>query len=333
MIYPVQAATRAYAAFLGFKNKGCFHLELLLEEVLTNIIKFDFIPGKKESIHINMERSTLGIVLTVHSLCIPLDIEKIKSYYNVDRKDILNNKSAGIGTLLINKFADSVTYSNRGKEGQYIVIEKHLPHEAVTVGDEKELATGLTVNKDFKFYVRRLKPEESYQISRLAYYTYNVSYIYEHIYYPERVRKLNEEGEMISIVGVNEENEDIIGHVAAVKHEQTGMHEMAVAFVNPNYRGGGCLNKSAEFLLDLLKNEGNSGVIVHAVTSHPFSQKAAYKLNLRESALYISRTTPLEMTDLNDDNMLRDSLLLMFLSLKNSDLKDIYSPIHHYEID
>jgi serine/threonine-protein kinase RsbW len=256
-------------------------------------------------------------------------VEKIKSYEHSDLEKIANQNASGLGTLLINKFADLVSYSNRGKEGQFVHVEKYLPYTAVSETSNAPDTKAVEAISDFKFYIRRLKPEEAYSISQLAYYTYNVSYIYDKIYYPEVVRKLNEEGEMVSVVAVNEANEEIIGHVAAIRHELSGMPEMAVAFVSPKYRGGGCLQKGSEFLLNELKESGSDVVIVHAVTVHPYSQKAAYKLNLRETALYVSRITPLEMNEINDENQVRDSLLLMSLSFKNKEVKDVFAPEHH----
>lgn len=333
LIYPVQASAKAYAEILGFKNKECYHIELLLEEILSNIIKYDFMPGQKEDINISFEKTTLGLSISIHSNSIPLDIEKIQSFASADRENILKHNTSGLGTFIINKLADNLTYTNKGRDGQHIYFEKNLPQEAVVdshIFDQSNAE--LKVKSEFEFYMRRLKPEEALFISQLAYYAYKVSYIYDKIYYPESVRKLNEEGEMLSVVAVNKENEDIIGHVAAIIDELSGMPEMAVAFVNPQYRGGGCLHKSSEFLLDLLKKENYEGVFVHAVTTHVFSQKAAYKLQLKETALFVSRLTPLLMNEIKIEDQPRESLLHMYLPLKLQEIKTIYAPKHHLDM-
>lgn len=332
MVYPVQNAAKSYAELIGFEPNECYHIELFLEEVLSNIIKFDFMPGQKENIDISFNKTVLGLSITIHSNSIPLDIEKINSFSSVDREKILKYNASGLGSLLINKLADRVIYMNKGKEGQFIYIEKDIAGEPVSrnvLMDEPKTAT--TAKTDFNFYVRRLKSEEAYFISQLAYYAYHVSYIYDKIYYPEMVRRLNQEDELISVVAVNTENEDIIGHVAATMHEICHLPEMAVAFVNPSYRGGGCLVKSSEYLIDLLKTKKSEGVIVQAVTTHPYSQKSAYRLNLRETALYISRLTPLLMNEIKEDNQVRESLLLMYLPFQ-SNKKQIYVPTHHADM-
>jgi len=333
LIYPVQASAKAYAKMLGFKNRECNHIELLLEEVLSNIIKHDFMPGQKEDINICLNKTTLGMSVSIHSKSIPLDIEKINSFTSANKEEILKNNSSGLGTFIINKLASNLTYTNKGRDGQFIYFEKNLPQDVAvesTVFDQSNAQ--VKVKSDFDFYIRRLKPHEALFISQLAYYAYHVSYILDKIYYPKSVRKLNEEGEMVSVVAVNKENEDIIGHVAALKEELSGMPEMAVAFVNPQYRGGGCLHKSSEFLIELLKKENVEGVLVHAVTTHPYSQKAAYKLGLREIALFISRLTPLLMNEIKDEGQPRESLLRMYLPLKSEEPKRVYAPKHHSEM-
>lgn len=333
LIYPVQASAKAYAAMLGFKSKECSHIELLLEEILSNIIKYDFMPGQKEDINISFEKTTLGLAVSIHSNSIPLDIEKIQSFASADREKILKHNTSGLGTFIINKLASNLTYTNKGRGGQHIYFEKNLPQEAaVETNIFNQSSSEVNVKSEFEFYMRRLKPEEALFISQLAYYAYKVSYIYDKIYYPESVRKLNEEGEMLSVVAVNKENEDIIGHVAAIKDELSGLPEMAVAFVNPLYRGGGCLHKSTEFLLDLLKKENYEGAFVHAVTTHIFSQKAAYKLQLRETALFISRLTPLLMNEIKDEDQPRESLLYMYLPFNLHKVKTVYAPKHHSEM-
>ncbi len=333
LIYPVQASAVAYAKILGFKKKESFHIELLLEEILSNTIQYDFMPGQKEDINIILDKTTLGMSVSIHSNCIPMDIEKINSVACTDRKEIRKHNISSLGTFITNKLADNLTYTNKGRGGQFIYFEKNLPQKAVVENKIfKHTNSELAVKTDFEFYIRPLKPEEALFISQLAYYAYHVSYMNDKIYYPESVRKLNEQGEMISIVAVNKENEDIIGHTAAVLEELSGLPELSVAFVNPQYRGGGCLHKGSNYLIDMLTKQKVEGLFVHAVTTHPYSQKAAYKLGLRETTLLISRLTPLLMNEIKSENQPRESLLRMHLSLVPQNTKTIYAPKHHCEM-
>ncbi|MCX6258143.1 MAG: GNAT family N-acetyltransferase [Bacteroidia bacterium] len=305
LINVVMAGTVSYAKTLGFAEKECKHIELILEEVLSNVIKHNYMPGQIENIEIEIETTTLGIGIRIKSKGIPMDIDAIKTFQNLEADDILNRDAQGLGIFLIKSFADEVVYTNKGREGEEVWIEKYLPYSRIEYNkDIPVLMTekpGESVKTDF--YIRRIKPEESPVISRLAYYAYNLSYIYDQIYYPERVRQLNEKDEMMSYVAVNNVNEEILGHCALIRDELSELKEMAVAFVNPAYRGSGCLKDLSKYQIDEIEKMNVSGVFVHAVTIHPYSQKAAYGLGFKETALFISRLTALQMNKINSGKM------------------------------
>ena len=224
-----------YSKIIGFSNKDCSHLELVIEELLTNVIKYDYMPGQTEIIEIVLSTTTLGVGVLIKSNGVPLDIEKIKSFENVNTEQILSQNIHGLGILLINKLADNIQYTNKGKEGLEIEIEKYLPYELLPANDIEVLnESGKIENvSNFEFYIRRIHPSEVHDISRLAYYAYKQTYIYENIYYPERVRQLNETDEYMSYVAVNRANEEIIGHCANVPESFSDLCELAGAFVNP----------------------------------------------------------------------------------------------------
>jgi len=328
------AGTVSYAQILGFGEKECRHIELILEEVLSNVIKYDYMPGQNENVEIEIETSTLGIGIRIKSKGIPLDIDAIKTFEQVKPEDILNHEAHGLGILLIKNFADEVIYTNKGKNGQEVWIEKYLPYNQIN-HDEilPPVASGkVEETPKIDFYIRRINLEEAPVISRLAYYTYNLSYIYDHIYYPERVKQLNQTNELMSYVAVNKINEEIIGHCALIQDEFSDLKEMAVAFVNPAYRGSGCLNELSKFQIADIEKMGLAGVCAHAVTKHPYSQKAAAGLGLKETALFISRLTALQMNKIIDDNSERDSLLYMCRYFNIHRHEMVFVPFHHHEI-
>jgi len=334
LINIVMVSAVSYAQLLGFAEKECWHIELTLEEVLSNVIKYNYMPGQNQNIDINIETTTLGIGIRIKSKGVPLDIDAIKSFEKVKPEDIIYHNAHGLGTLLIKSFADEVVYTNKGKEGEEVWIEKYLPYSHIN-NDENVLPEPLvkveeTPNVDF--YIRRIKPEESPVISRLAYYAYNLSYIYEHIYYPERVRQLNLTNELMSYVAVNKANEEIVGHCAFMQDKFSDLSEMAVAFVNPAYRGSGCLKELSKFQITDIENLGYAGVCVNAVTAHIYSQKAAFGLGLKESALFISRLTAMKMNNINEDNSVRDALLYMCRYFKTYRHKKIFVPNHHRDM-
>jgi anti-sigma regulatory factor (Ser/Thr protein kinase) len=323
-----------YAKIIGFPDKDCSHLELVIEELLTNVIKYDYMPEQIEDIIIKLNISTLGLKICIKSNGIPLDIETIKSFGNVSTSQILSDNFHGLGTLLINKFADIIKYTNRGKDGQEIEIEKYLPAEMPFLNDIELLNESVKIENitNFEFYVRRIYPSEAYIISKLAYFAYKQTYIYDHIYYPERVRQLNQTDELMSYVAVNKANEEIIGHCANIPEKFSDLCELGVAFVNPVYRGAGCLKDLCKYQIQEICKKGYTGFLGNALTSHPYSQKAMYGIGARESALFISKVTSLELNKINCSNNSRESLILMYYYFNNSIPRTVFVPEKHKTI-
>jgi hypothetical protein len=182
------------------------------------------------------------------------------------------------------------------------------------------------------FYIRRMKPEEASVISRLAYYAYSLTYIYDQIYYPERVRQLNASGDLRSFVAANKANEEVVGHCAVIKDDFSEMVELGVAFTNPVYRGSGCLKELTAYQFSVLMEEKCCGVFAHAVTTHPYSQKAAKTMGMHEAALLISRLSVLSLNKINTEALGRESLLLQCRMLQTVKIPVIYAPSHHAEM-
>src|SRR5205823_8722974 len=74
-----------------------------------------------------------------------------------------------------------------------------------------------------EYVIRRLEPGDAIQVARCVYRAYGYSYLNEDLYYPERIARLNADGELISAVSVDESGE-IVGHYAL---EREGLGRVA----------------------------------------------------------------------------------------------------------
>lgn len=331
MIGPVQSAAHTYASQLGFTEIECFNTEVVVEELLSNVIKFDFMPGQEEEIEVIISETTIGIEIKILSKSIPLDIDKITSFEHTDSGEIVNHNTVGLGTLLVKNLVNKTHYINHGREGQEISAEIYRSHQHISEDNKNKIAGSLNAQNDLKYYVRRMKPDESAVISKLAYFAYKNTYIYDDIYYPDRVKELNKTNELMSYVAVNSDNEDLVGHCANIRDPHSGMLEIGVAFVHPDYRGHGCLNELMLYQLEDCRKMNVDGAFAHAVTTHPYSQKSLVKIGMRESALMLSWVTPVKMTAINELQV-RESVLYMLLPLAGSTHKTVYLPDRHREI-
>lgn len=334
MIPVAVRSVSAYSNLTGFDDDDCRQLELITEEMLNHVINNDYMPDQEDTVHLRIETTASGIKIVVRSTGIPPDIETINRFENMTPEEMLDHDADRLGLLLIRKFADVVRYNNKGKEGHEIEIEKHLPQIQVPEPDRHPEAEPPPTGEKppITYSIRRVLPHEAYTISKLAYYAYHLTYIKENIYYPERVRQLNETDEMMSYVAVNNANEEILGHAANIPDPESDLCEVAVAFVNPAYRGIGCLKDITRLQIEEIKNRGFAGVIGWAVTTHPYSQKSLISHGLHESALFVSYRPEVDFNKIHHTVTKRESQFVMFTYFDDNTTKTCYIPEKHRAI-
>jgi serine/threonine-protein kinase RsbW len=328
----LQSAVGTFVEAAGAESAVARQMELVVRELITNIIQFEYLPGQQEQIELDLACKSREIVLTIRFRGIPFDIEFLRRCEQVHLEEIASGEARWVGLHLVRHFCDGLQYQNLGKQGQQIVIRRRFsdekPHDAPAASVESQDLPHKPVN----VAVRRMLPREAAAVSRLVYIAYSYSYPHEHIYDPEQVRLLNETDQLISYVAINQDNNEIIGHAALVPDAASGLDEMAAAFVHPAYRGSGSLNALGAQLLKASGERQNRGVFCWAVASHPFSQKSAWKDGLREVALLISRAPAIVMTAIPGRKVERESVFVMVKLFGDTQRGGYYPPPRHREI-
>ena len=122
-------------------------------------------------------------------------------------------------------------------------------------------------------------------IAKLVYRNYDYTY-YKHLFYePEEVRKANEKGEVHSVVALY--GNEIVGHFALIHTPLSNIAEVAVATVNPRYKGMGIMNRMFDFIILEAKHFGYDAIFGEAIMLHPYSQKANLSHGMTESAIVL----------------------------------------------
>ncbi|MBC8342595.1 MAG: GNAT family N-acetyltransferase [Bacteroidetes bacterium] len=176
-----------------------------------------------------------------------------------------------------------------------------------------------------------MKSDEAVDVAKGAYSSYGYSYVLEHIYFPDRVREMNKQDELISYVCVTTDGE-VIAHCALEMEEaDPKIPQLGVAFTKPKYRGQGCLNRMAACCMDDAENRGLYGVYARGVTTHPYSQKSLLNFDLLDCAIYISSGAIREYKGIEGTKQ-RESVMIHFKCLNPNSGLSVYPPIHHKEI-
>ncbi|WP_425058305.1 hypothetical protein SCACP_29520 [Sporomusa carbonis] len=180
--------------------------------------------------------------------------------------------------------------------------------------------------------VRPMRPEEAADVCRCVHRCYGYSYPNRNMYDPARVQELNREGKIVSYVAVDHNNE-LIGHAALeLDSGNPTVAEMGNAFVLPEHRGGGLLNKFAKVLVDEAKDRGLAGAFVGSVCSHPYSQKAVHRLDFSDTALCLSRLPCMNFRRLRSGGRQRENILYSFRFFRLDEDLTLYVPQHHYQM-
>jgi len=175
-----------------------------------------------------------------------------------------------------------------------------------------------------------MEVHEAIEISKGAYKSHGYTFFDEHIYYPEQIVEMNRAGELVSAVAVTRES-GFMGH-AGLLYPRAGAEiaEFTFAFVNPEYRGQGCLNRLSEFLFRKAGELGLAGVYSYAVANHPFTQKAMLKYGMRDCGIELG-TSPCSwiFKGIEGDASQRISVVLSFAYVGQPAPLTLFPPPHH----
>jgi len=329
---------REVARKTGLSEKDTDEIVLAATEAITNVMRHAFLPEEKATFHIICEVSSLGLKVIVKDKGYPFSPEKIEKY-SIDEV-MQGKKPSGLGFFLMQQSVDEFTFHNMGFGGKEIhlvkyVHQKHIEDylkESELKPYQRDTAPPQSPAKKITYRVDLLDAKKAIEISQCAYRTYGYSYIHEFIYYPARIAEMNNRGQLVSAVAVNEDTDEIMSHAALEIKQDKDLVELGAAFTKPEFRHQGCFNRICEYLMDVAGREKIKGVYATAVTIHPFSQKAILKNNFKECGILIGMCPASIFKHSLEHGTQRESLVIFFRPIDQSVTQPLYAPAHHKEI-
>jgi serine/threonine-protein kinase RsbW len=334
----IEKAVSAMAHSIGFGKMDIAKIELGLEEAIVNILNTAFLPGEETTYEIILQPQTTGLKIVLKEKGIPFDPKQVDEYNPDDVKDTLSEK--GLGIFLMQQFVDEVSFVNLGKEGKETHLFKHFNNRSVEkLMSAEEIDKARDAKKEeplprnsIDFKVREILEQEAIEIAKCAYSSYAYTYINEDIYFPDRIWKQNQTGELISVISVTNDGQ-IMGHNALEIEERDPMFpQLGMAFVMPRYQGQGCMKKMIEKLIEKGIEEGFAGIYARVITAHPYSQKGLIKYGMKENALLLSSGPGREYKGIVEGETQRESVVLLSLFLKGIKHPTLYIPQQHKAI-
>jgi len=266
-------------------------LLIALEEAIANVVKHAFEPGEKAGYQVIVDPITAGIRIIIKDKGLPYSPQLVPQY--APPSDIETAEQPGLGSHLIKHAVDEILFHNLGREGKELHLVKYLPYRSIEeMRTESELAPFPEPVKTVEpperkdFSIRRIRPTEVYDVSKLFYRAYGYSYGIDTIYYPEKLAERHEDGTIISVVTVTPGDERVVGHAALVRDDASSKTaEAAMAVVEPGFRGQGCQSIMITKLVEEARAVGLAGIYSKAVTNHIYAQKAGQKAGFKRCAV------------------------------------------------
>ena len=332
----IQSFASEVAGKLGFPKHDIDKIQLALEECVINVIEHSFEPGEKATYEIIFECMPDGLKIRIKDKGLPFASNAVPEYtlpVDLDRTPI-----SGLGSFLMKKSVDEVVFHNLGRDGKEFQLIKYLPYRSIVdypgVPDMEKYPSPELREEEPQhkraYTVRLAKPSESFEVSKLFYRAYGYSYSIDSIYYPDQFARRMEDGTIISVVTVTEDN-NIVGHLALAKDDPSErIAESCMAVVHPDFRGQGCQNRMMAALIEEAKKVGLFGVYSKAVTVHPYAQKAGQKVGFKRIALAVG-VIPADRVykGMDRQSSQRGSLAYGYLPILNPTGIRLYPPEHH----
>ncbi|CAN2044131.1 serine/threonine-protein kinase RsbW [Candidatus Magnetomoraceae bacterium gMMP-13] len=330
----VSAYVDAISKKLDYDDKARYAIQLAVEEALNNILTYSFKKEEDQSIEIICEIVSNYLKIRLTDKGMPYELSQISAYDPAD--PFQDGADVGLSTFLMKHYMDRVNFVNLGKNGKELQLIKYLPDKDITqYTDLQKNRVLIKNNKEVNEIkeIRLMKPDEAIDISQSVYLSYGYSYVYEDIYYPERVRASNADGSMFSVVVITEAK-NIVGHIGLFKpYDDAQIAEWGIAVVKPEYRGRGIMHKLLSFVIELAQDKKFTGIFAHAVTTHNFTQKACAKFGFSDIALMLGYApASLKFRKIKDELLQRETTIISYKYLTMPEKIIIYPPTHHSDM-
>lgn len=275
-------------------------LEVACDEAISNVIRHAYPDSEEAHFEVRCEFLPRGLQVAICDRGIPLDPQ---------------NAPEGMGSMLMRAMVSQVCYVNLGARGKEVRLltttneqrvsePEHPPEHPHDRQSPGELIT------------RPMQPQEAVQVSRCFFEAYGYSYVYEDVYYPERMAALQATSQIYSAVAVSARQE-VVSHMALrFSHLLPGVAEVAMAATRPRYQGNKVISSLESVLMAECLRRNLSGVFSNAVTVHPYSQRGLLKNGFRICGFLLAHSLETtKFTDLSDSRKERGSVAICYLQL------------------
>ena len=307
-------------------------LEVALEEAVANVVKHSGL-GENDTFSVTVWERPAGIEVEVFEKGVPVMLDKaLKEASSEKAEDFVNNPSKkGLGFYIMTRVVDEVSFSYQARFGKKIRLFKRMKFDSILQEERK----GYTGEVDFdRLKCGLLSSSDAMEIARCIWYVYGYSYLWDVVYYPEKLKRFIDTGKIIPFGYWIEEDaqKKLIAHCALENPgEEFSDIEIGMAVVVPQARKRGLLKEMTEKLLEYAAQTlRKKAAFVQAVANHEISQKVAFKNGFRPTAVPLS-FLPTGMS-FDGSKLSKRGSVVVFYRLFEKVPKIIFIPFKYVEI-
>ncbi len=291
----VQQALCLFAADWHFTKQQLGFMELAVEESFNIILQLiygdihldcDWMTIGEFEINIQIKNNVLQVRITDNDL--PYDFSMLPQF-QPDALALGETDTRGLSVFLLQNIVDQVRVLPPSIHGQSLELEWQLPTENSVTATEgsKDLKTQWK-RDDIK--LRGFEAKDAIYVARLMHQNYGYTYVNPDLYIAEKICLRSDDGRLFSHIAVTPDHE-LVGHCAIMKASASDdILELGAAIVAPNYQGMGIFNRLWTSLEQLLPMRPEKAACVHAVSTHPYTQKIVLQHNYVVCALMLAYT-------------------------------------------
>lgn len=301
-------------------------------EACANVLDHAFEPGEEATFTLAGELGPMDLVLSVQDQGLPFDPS------HAGRPASRARLSHAGGMALIQQAVDRAQWLNHGRAGKELRLIKHRPQRDVTEELPEEqlqaLAEDAPLAPEQDYTICLLRREHALGVSRCIYRVYGNTYIHEDCYYPERILRLNDTGELVSIVALDETG-DVVGHYALERPGLTPVAERGIAVVSPSHRGRDLMGRMRVLLEEEARRLGLVGVYSVAVAKHVFSQRVNESFGSDVCGLLLGGGPSHQVFKkiaIAGGRPERVSYVLYYTYVRKPERAAVYAPEHHQDV-
>lgn len=336
MIGFVQNATKWFSDQAQMTEKQCFAINLSIEELVLMLLRYSFDDGREAGeLEITLDLDSTRLRMEIACRALPFDLSMVPEY---DPEDISDD--ASLSALLLKHMVDRYRLRNTGKDGYRVELEWLRPLRHIAEMEEvapepgsasaHHEAASATASPPPAIDLRPLTDHDALALARLVYRSYGYSYVSEYLYYPERIAAKLRDGTLESWVLATADGQ-LAAHAALMRNvPDAPAVEWGIAVVDPRWRGQGLMKQVSTAVIQHAANSNASVLFAHAVSNHPYTQKACIDLGLVSTALLLGfAPASLKFRNINNALAQRESIFIALVLLKPLPSMPVHLPPRH----